>query len=75
MGAVNDVLFIQSTILISYESALQLSAWIDKGQNRNVHEEFIAALFEGLNACFKDQIHLRLKKKVCEVILSIANIS
>ena len=36
------------------ETALQLRAWIDEGQNKNVYEKFIVALFESLDACFKD---------------------
>ena len=59
MGAVNDVLVDDSFKVpscqarMAVESALQLRAWIDEGQNRNVYE-FIAALFESLNAYFKD---------------------
>ena len=48
---------------IAVETALQLRAWINGGQNRNVYEKFFSTLFESLNAFLKDPS--RLKKKIC----------
>ena len=51
---------------LAVESALQLRAWIEEGHDRSVYEEFVIALFESLNACFKDSSNsLKTKKNTC----------
>ena len=52
---------------MAVETALQLSAWMDEEQNRSVHQEFIAALFDSLHIIVLkiSQIQSKLKRKTC----------